>query len=227
MVNCRPLPRISINKLGEYLTATPARRKTIIRDQKYPPDYQTSRYTDAGRAITAFICSGWDKQVLETERARIANTIPQSRHDAQRIELCLEATKRILAVSGEIDLRGTTVKPGIPHPPTLELAGVTVSVRPEVLVTTPTTAKGLKIGLVKLYFAKTHPLTEQSGEYITALLQHFAEEHLSSLGSSDRGHIHVIDVFAGQVFTAPRAKVRRLTDAHAACEEIATRWPSL
>jgi hypothetical protein len=30
-------PRISLNKLGEYMQATTVRRRTIIRDQKKPP----------------------------------------------------------------------------------------------------------------------------------------------------------------------------------------------
>ena len=30
-------PRISLNKLGEYLQATATRRKSIVKDQKKPP----------------------------------------------------------------------------------------------------------------------------------------------------------------------------------------------
>ena len=32
----RKAPRISVNKLGEYMTATPLRRRRIIQDQKRP-----------------------------------------------------------------------------------------------------------------------------------------------------------------------------------------------
>ncbi len=34
----RDTPRISLNKLGEYMTASPSRRRSIVRDQKRPKD---------------------------------------------------------------------------------------------------------------------------------------------------------------------------------------------
>jgi hypothetical protein len=40
----RRTPRISANKLGEYLIAPASRRRRIIVDQKHPHAYITSRY---------------------------------------------------------------------------------------------------------------------------------------------------------------------------------------
>ena len=33
-------PRISVNKLAEYMGAKAARQRQILRDQKYPTDYK-------------------------------------------------------------------------------------------------------------------------------------------------------------------------------------------
>jgi hypothetical protein len=51
----REVPRISVNKLGEYMTATPLRRRRIIQDQKRPKDYIVPRYTEAQDAIVAYL----------------------------------------------------------------------------------------------------------------------------------------------------------------------------
>ena len=51
MVEVRETPRVSVNKLGQYLTATPANRKRIIHGQKNPPDPQYLRYPEAAQAM--------------------------------------------------------------------------------------------------------------------------------------------------------------------------------
>jgi hypothetical protein len=81
-----------------------------------------------------------------------------------------------------------------------------------------------RVGLLKLYFSKHHPLDERSGRYIATLLQSYAEQHLSRLGPVEPRLVRVVDVFAGTLFCAPRANTRRLSDVRLACEEIAERW---
>ena len=82
-----------------------------------------------------------------------------------------------------------------------------------------------RVGVMKLYFSKHHPLDERSGQYIATLLQAFAEQHLAPLGPVDPRLVRVVDVFAGREYLAPKARTRRLCDVQVACEEIAARWP--
>lgn len=58
VVEARQEPCISVNKLGEYLTATPARRRRIVHDAKYPSTFMVARYTTAENTIADWICSG-------------------------------------------------------------------------------------------------------------------------------------------------------------------------
>lgn len=62
----RSEPRKSANKLGEYMTATPSRRRRIIKDQKRPKDFIVPRYTEAQAAIAAN--SGRSKSSARTSR---------------------------------------------------------------------------------------------------------------------------------------------------------------
>jgi len=82
-----------------------------------------------------------------------------------------------------------------------------------------------KVGVMKLYFSKHHPLDERSGQYIATLLQAFAEQHLAPLGPVEPKLVRVVDVFAGREYLPPKARARRLCDVQLACEEIAARWP--
>ncbi len=53
-MNKKLQPRLSINKLGEYLTASASRRRKIIFDAKYPSNFIIQRYKDAESAIAEY-----------------------------------------------------------------------------------------------------------------------------------------------------------------------------
>lgn len=224
MPETRELPRVSVNKLGEYLIATPARRKRIIHDQKHPPDAQYLRYPEASYAVTDFLCRGLDMNVLKEAQRRFACAVPTSEFEAQRMQLCSEALERFADLVPWLDLDDAIISAVGAEPPVLEMAGVTISVRPEVVVQRLDKQGQPRVGLMKLYFSKTQPLDERSGQYIGTLLQRFAEQHLCRLGPADHRLMTVVDVFAGSLFVAPRAHIRRLGDVVLACEEIAERW---
>jgi hypothetical protein len=225
MAEVRESPRVSVNKLGQYLTATPAFRRRIIRDQKHPVDPQYLRYPEAARAITEFLCEGRDVLILRDHQRRLLNAAPASDYDAHRLALCTEALQRFLVTADEVALTYASATPADEALPPLELAGVTVSVRPEVVLRTEDRHGVRKVGLLKLYFSKHHPLDERSGQYIATVLHHYAQRHLVGQGEVDHRLVRVFDVFAGRVFVAPKAQTRRLGDVRLACEEIAERWP--
>jgi len=45
-------PRISVNKLAEFMTAKPARQRQILRDQKYPSDFKVVFYKEASEGMS-------------------------------------------------------------------------------------------------------------------------------------------------------------------------------
>ncbi len=224
MTDTRENPRVSLNKLGQYLTATPALRKRIIHDQKHPPDPQYLRYPEAARAIVEFLCSGRDEAILRDHQRRLLNTAPESEYDAHRLALCAEALQHFLVSANELALTNAVASPADEEPPPLELAGVSVHVRPEILLRSVDRHGQMHSGLLKLYFSKHSPLNEQSARYITTMLQVYAEQRLTQQGPVDHRLVRVFDVFAGQVFVAPKARQRRMGDLQLACEEIASRW---
>jgi hypothetical protein len=224
MAETRESPRVSVSKLGEYLTASPARRKRIIHDQKHPCDPQYLRYPEASAAITEFLCKGLNAGVLRDHQERFFNTVPQSEFEAQRLQLCIEALDAFAALVPSLELDDIIISAVGTEPPVMHLAGVTISVRPEVILQMMDRRGENKVGLLKLYFAKWHPLDERSGQYIATLLQSFAQLHLRHLGPVDNRLIRVVDVFAGTLFEAPKANTRRLHDVELACEEIGALW---
>jgi hypothetical protein len=224
MAEIRENPCVSVNKLGQYLTATPALRKRIIHAQKNPPDPQYLRYPEAAQAIVEFLCSDRDEVVLRYHQRRMLNATPENDFDAHRLALCAEALQRFLACSNELALTNAVASPAGPELPPMELAGVTINVRPELILRSVDRHGQMHSGLLKLYFSKHTPLNEQSGQYITTVLQMYAEQHLQQRGPVDHRLVRVFDVFAGKVYVAPKAQQRRLGNLQVACAEIAACW---
>jgi hypothetical protein len=217
-------PHVSESKLGRYLTAAPALRKQLIHTQKNPPDPRYLRYPEAAHAITDFLCHGQDEAVLRRHQHRLATTVFESEFDTHRAHSCIEAIEHYRQVHPQLGLGGLIASTVGDAPPPLEVAGVSIHVRPQVVLQELDAHGDSQVGLLKLYFSKHHPLDERSGQYIATLLRAFAEQHLAPLGPLDSKRMLVVDVFAGRAYSAPRARARRLCDVRHACEEIAARW---
>lgn len=225
MAELRTSPHVSVNKLGRYLTATPALRKRLIHAQKHPPEPQYLRYPEAAQAITDFLCRGQDEALLRKHQHRLATTVYADAFEAQRAQLCLEAIEHYRALHPRLGLHAVVASEVGHEPPPLLMAGVSIRVWPQVVLQAVDRQGHNKVGVMKLYFSKHHPLDERSGQYIATLLQAFAEQHLAALGPVDARLVRVVDVFAGREYLAPKARTRRLSDVQLACEEIAARWP--
>ena len=220
----RPTPRISVNKLGEYLTATPARRRQIVKEQKYPPTYQVIRYNDAEEAIAEFLLGNRDPSILDRHVKTLRRATPSSDYDAQRIELCIDAIESFRELAPDLSLPGLRIKRSASDASQLRIGGVNVSVRPEVILGSASDEEG-RTGLIKLYLSKSYSLDERSGLYVAAVARRYAEKYLD--GAVDPDLVLVVDVFAQAVFSAPKAVKRRFADVEAACEEISARWSTV
>jgi hypothetical protein len=221
----RSCPRISVNKLAEYLSAPPARRKRIIHDQKEPKTFVVARYTEAERAITEAIC-GRSLRPVEHALKALEGQVARSDFAAETAQLCWDALSSFadLWEEGLLDIDGLELRPGDNNAPKLEVGGVAISVRPEIF--TAGVERGeTTVGAIKFCLSKTNPLDAASGANAATVVRHFVETHRSE-GRVDSASIIVVDVFSRQVFTAPKSYKRRLADVAAACEEIALRWPT-
>lgn len=223
-------PRISITKLGEYLTTNPLQRQRILEDQKRPPAFQVARYTFAQNSIVRFLSDGANNETLivgaidETDRQ-----VPTTDWDAQRWALCGEALEAFLnGYSGLLTLDGLSITPGDQAGDSILVHGVEISVRPEVILRGRDRRGNALIGAMKIYLSKNNPLGQEAGEYVATVVHRHAEELLKADGETVALKLCLVyDVFARALYTAPRSFQRRRQHIEAACQEIAARWPTI
>ena len=220
----RSQPRISITKFAEYLDRpTPIRRNSILVDQRFPPAFKAAKFRGAYPVIADVLVRGGDLDLLDRQIAIWRKQTPTSVFKADCLALCIDALAALKKIIQRGDLSAFSFAPGLPEA-SFELGGVELSVRPEALIAGP------EIGAVKIYLSKTNPLTKDgpgrlgSAGFAAAALHLWADTTFGNV-ASDR--CLVIDVFAGEVYEAPRRNVTRRKHMVIACEEIAAVWPSL
>lgn len=220
-------PRISVNKLGEYLISPPLRRHEILERQKYPLSCVASYYEPARRLITDFILGGLTRRsLLAVTQAWTSGEQDSSEFARRRAAGCTEAVLRCLTLLPALDFRGLRAVAPAEHDH-LRFEGVDVSVLPDVLLRGVDGRGRTTFGAIKLHFPKTHALNTTSAEYVATLLHVYLRQTIRDLGRVEPSACWVVDVFSGGMVTAPRAYRRRLRDIGAACEEIRLAWPEV
>lgn len=219
-------PRISVNGLAEYLIAGAARRRRIVQEQKRPKNYQAPYYTDAEEAIVRFLASPERNfAVLDQAAAKLREVEVVSRRvewEITRRAACTEALQAFRNLAAGDLFAGLAVTRAPQSPRLLQLGGVGVSVRPEILLASSDAEP--RLGGAKLFFSKNEALTEDRALYAGTILHQYLEAQQQRAGRVDYRHCLVIDVFTQKVFAAPRTYKRRRADIEAACLEITLAW---
>lgn len=218
-------PRLGVNGLAKYVSATARQRQTILRDEKYPSDFKAVYYREAIREIQRHLTvPESDPTDLLDAAKRVAAQPGDEANERTRRNSNAAALRSFAKIAGVVEFDKLVPKKG-PQQGALMVEDVKVSVRPEVLL------KGVHrkedcAGGVKLYLSKSTPLTDDGAGVAAALLKRHCEGLNGSCKHHNR-HIIVVDVFAEKVHTAPKSVVSKGHELTAICREIAQRWPSI
>lgn len=220
-------PRISVNKLAEYVvTQSPRRRRTIITDQIKPSPYVTSRYEDARRVLAQHLSepSRERKQLLRMGAVLRDRAAELSADDDRRKSLLASAraVEAFADIADRLKVKNAIATTGARRNADLVVAGVRVVVCPDVAFLERGTER--RVGGAKFHFPVANRLTTEALRYAAAMLY----AHHEHRGDSPRRDACIaVDVMAGEFESAPRAMKERMKNVEAACQEIAERWPLL
>lgn len=216
-------PKISLNKLGEYLDATPARRRQIIKDQQNPKAFKAARYQDARQEIVNFVANEMldDAGLLEAAQ-ELRNTTVGTDYVIQDKIASADAIENFLDIVDSLNLDGITAEQVDKFDvSTMEIAGVDITIRPDVILRDESTRE-IK-GAIKLHFSKSSPLSEKSAGYVATALKVYLMEQYGN-EKVDATKCSVVDISTKQVVSATKAHKNKMRDIEAACEEIDARW---
>jgi hypothetical protein len=210
--------KLSIKGLADFMTASPARQRRILRDYKrLDEDEPTARrlyYKESRDLITAFHRNsheiGWLSDRAELLKRQAATATPASairlRHNVRAVRLY------------ERNFGSRSFEPLNPVRLNLEFYAVRISVVPDLHILEEGKEK-----LVKLDFGVKAP-EPQLTKIISQATFEAAAGHVRGLTSSS---ILYLDVARGKEYRGARAGARTMREIEAACLNIAALWDGI
>jgi hypothetical protein len=221
-------PRISVNKLAEYLVSKGGRQRQILRDQKYPTEFKGHYYRESEEAVASCLKDNLENlSYLDRAWQSLNQTQSDKVGTQRRVNSNLDAIESFESMLDKIDLKGATPSLGHHAPEKLKIHNVAVSVRPEIILRGQGKSQKKLIGGIKLHFPRTFSLTEDSAGYVSAVLQEYFKVHFNEEGEVYAPYCFVIDVGSKTVHQGVKSTSARMKDVAAECQNIAALWPSI
>ena len=219
-------PKISINKLGEYLEANPSRRRRIVFDQKNPVAFITTRYNKAREIAVEYFSSNFDEEIILGGIEDIDRDKNSTDFQANDNQKSMEYLERLL----DIDLPNfdnLTISKYIGDNPKVNLNGLEVSVNPDLIVRGILRGKKV-VGAIKLHISQSNSLNDESAKNVATILHLFVEQFIAEDDElADIRLCYSIDIFSETIESAPRSFFRRRNYISDACLEIIMWWNNL
>ncbi|MDF7807378.1 hypothetical protein P4E94_08010 [Pontiellaceae bacterium B12219] len=218
------IPRISANKLGEYMNATVSRRRQIIKDQKSPKKFKAAYYRPAQNALSKYISGEWALPQL-FDKLAVLHDGSDGREYQNRVKGCSAgAIEAFLANYEDFSFPGRVNSVSSFSSMAMDLNGVMISVRPDLLLENADDSE--VVGAVKFHFSKSVPLGDVGSDYVALILRLYLEEEIG-VKNVDPKKCIVLDIHDGNLRFAPKSFVKRKRDIQAACDEIRSGWETI
>lgn len=223
-------PYISINKLAEYMNATPMRRREIVKSLKQDKDFIKQRYQKVKATVPSFVRRGYRESILERAIEALEADLEQIDpvEDQWNYNDCNNSILALKSLSDTTlpDLSDFTIVTDIPKLESISLAGVKVTIKPELYLKNKHSGK---IGALKIHIAKTEKnrLTQEGMQYAATIIKYgFIDSGHKEKDIDNNGCIS-LGIFEKNFGTSPRAYKRDVNALMASCEEIALRWDAI
>lgn len=162
--------QISINPLAEYLEATPARRRAIIKEQLNPSTIKTFRYQLAKARIKKSVALSGNLKPVKAGMEELKKRKPEKDRQKSDIVNSILALERYsnmalhrLILENKLEIIRVKQK----H---LTFQGISVTISPEVVFRV--TIDGVKqIGACKLHVSKGKPFSTKQSKLVSALIE--------------------------------------------------------
>lgn len=227
--NSKKEPFLTVNKLGEYLVASPVKQRSILWNLKYPKEEGggwSHIHVEVRNSIKKFFQDQFDEEHLRKCIKKIEKregTSNQKRADPSSLILLQGLLNQDFLQFDSFTYEPFTDK----NVDKMHIEGVTVSVYPDLVLRSTSRGKD-NIGLMTLHLGTTSELDIEGGKYIATVLHRFAEEYLKSGDEHVRpDHCISYDVFSGRFIECPKSITNRWKNIEAACKTIHGIWNSI
>ena len=220
--------------MADYVTASPTRRRSIIRDARFPKSSVVAQYDKAREGLVNFLDDGTRnlkhladmKDHLEKREVRPDATDWLKRDSRSSVEA-------IVAFQLAYNKLGlAALKCMKPHGrlPLLGIGPTKISVALDLIVLKPNPAGKDRVGGALFLFSKGEASPAKRAERcktIAGLIYQTCLKNLAGMGDVDPALCLAVDVFSSTAHRAPGSFAKGLKQVQESSQEIADRWKSI
>ncbi|PIF98314.1 hypothetical protein [Comamonas sp. 26] len=215
--------KITANKLGEYLTASARRRRSIIKTIQEEGGFPAMHYTDARNAICDYLSGNISSQQLLEKSIELKNYVSDNNFSQSTKNASGAAIEDFIELEDEIVVKNCLIRKGSDFQEnSIEISGVKVGAKPDLMLLSADTEE--VVGCIKFHFSQSASLEKDSAEYTATIMKKHLEDNYTGGNKIDPKKILIIDNPTGEIYEAPKSTKSRLKDIEAGCEEIFARW---
>jgi hypothetical protein len=230
-----PNPRLSANQISDYVFSLSAlRRRSILRDAKYPRIAIVIKYDEARLAIRKHLSgSGSGKNILADSLLTLQRRIgDEDMADGRKkdFKLSIAAIEAFQFNEAEFGFSKLTFKPSPINSPKLAIANVSISVSLDLVVEKPAKTGAKSVGAVVFIFSKTggqEKNVDKRCKTVAMLTYQTLKTYLKTHDTVDPKLCMAVDVFSGRVYAAKTEQKQLFTNVQTNCEDVATIWPGV
>jgi hypothetical protein len=223
-------PKITVNKLGEFLVASPKRQRAILEQLKYPKDnvFSSSPYNDVRNIIKQYFVSNFDESIVEAAiedfEKKISGKTKLEWSDTI-VASSIDALEKVLDFS--FDCSDFTFSEYQGKNPKVIIKEVEISMNPDLIVSSSLRNKDC-VGALKIHISKGSKSDIESCKYVATLMNDFTIAHLCNSSITNRHENSIsYDVFKDIFVESPKSFKKRMADIEAGCMNIKAIWDSI
>jgi len=220
-------PRMSDNKLSDYMNASEQVRRGILQSCKYQRKTAVIQHREAKKIIAESMTNGkldivTLKHKLEIFEGRITDTQFEEDVKQHNIDYVNNVLRMGFSGLSGSDFQRTTKSRK------LDFNGTEISFFPEMLVTRTNARNNRKIGALNFRYSKSAKLPDETAMYQSALMFGALKvDPFEPEASPEHALCQTLDGFNGKVYCAPTNAIYLYNEMKAACGSVAMQWPNI
>lgn len=220
-------PRLSDNKLADYMSASEQVRRGILQSCKYQRKTAVIQHQDAKKMIADSMVNGkLNKSKLMSKLEIYEGKITDSEFEEEVKTHNIDYVKIVLTMGFE-PIKGSDFE-RCKTQKKLDFNGTEISFFPDVLVARTNQRNNRKIGALNLRYSKSAKLPEQTALYQSALMFGVLRDApFEPEATAEHALCQTLDGFNGKVYCAPTNSIYLYKEMIAACSAIALQWPNI
>lgn len=214
-----PTKRLTAKAFADFVTASPARKRTILKNCKYPKKKEsqiiTLYYNEALRIIRSYHQHANDPAVINqaTRRLRL------EQENAESTQKKIRLSHNIRAIETYLQVFGGNKFTVLPRPRLkLSVGDILISASPDLAVNEKGNLKLIKLGVV------TQRLPP---DLIAIMLQVILDAAIAAGIHVNAENVQYLDIARAEILRPPRDEITSRRTIENGCEDIQSLWGSL